>query len=455
MKSLQLIAQAIICILVLSIAQACRAAAPNVTAFVHVNVVPMDRERLLRDQTVIIRNGIIAAVGRNLVVPAGTNVIDGHGKFLSPGLADMHTHSESREDMKVYLANGVTTVLNLGGASSDFIDQRVPLLNRGERPGPHVYAAFRIDGTSEYGQFVVKTPEEARWAVRLAKTNGHRFIKVYNNLSPDAFAAAADEARKQGLGLAAHHLEAVPLDTEVQGGDFLIAHLEEVMYGLFTPPLDDPLAPPTDAAISNAVDLLTRNRAFVVADLVTFQTIAQQWGRPDVVAGYLAEPQAKYVPFQWRLDWRRDDYDKRTGSLARRAAFLARLVKALNDAGIPILAGTDAPTIPGVVPGFSLHDDLDRLVDAGFTRFQAFSTATRLPGEFINRSIHDAPPFGKVQQGYRADLILSDANPLDDLGALRTPVGVMGHGRWYDRRELQGMLDSVAADYSAAAILSR
>ncbi|MFL6772067.1 MAG: amidohydrolase, partial [Sphingomicrobium sp.] len=187
-----MISRAIVFLVSLAIASYAVAAEPDVTAIIHVNVIPMDREHVLPDQTVLVENGIISAVGRNVRVPSGARLIDGRGKFLSPGLADMHTHSESREEMKVYLANGVTTVLHMGGASNEFVGQRVPLLNRGERPGPHVYLALRIDGTPRYGQFVVTTRDEARWAVRLAKTNGYRFIKVYNTLSPDAFAAAAD-----------------------------------------------------------------------------------------------------------------------------------------------------------------------------------------------------------------------------------------------------------------------
>jgi hypothetical protein len=451
-RLLATLARAVVLAASLAFSSLCFAAEPEVTAFVHVGVLPMDRDRVLADQTVVIDKGVITALGRNVRVPKGARVIDGSGKFLSPGLADMHSHSDTREDMKVYLANGVTTLLNLGGASSDFVDQLMPLLNRGERPGPHVYAALRIDGTPQYGQFVVKTPEEARWAVRLAKTNGYRFMKLYNNLSPAAFTAVADEARKQGLGLAGHRLEGVPLGTEIGGGQFLVAHLEDLIYALFKSPDDDPLAAPPDSAIREAVALLKAKHAFVVADLFTFQSIAEQWGRPNVVARYFAAPEAKYVPYEWRLSWRRDDYVTRKGSLDRRAVFLARLAKALQDAGVPLVTGTDAPTIPGVVPGFSLHDDLDRLVAAGLTRFQALSAATRTPGEFISRTIHDSPPFGQVAPGYRADLILSDANPLHDLRTLRTPAGVMSHGHWYDRAALHGLFDSVASDYSAVVV---
>src|SRR4051794_26571933 len=161
------IARATLLLIGFALSSVCAAAEREVTAFVHVNVVPMDRERVLADETVLIDKGIIVAIGSDLVVPSGARVIDGREKFLSPGLADMHSHSDTREEMKVYLANGVTTILNLGGASSEFIDQLMPLVNRGERPGPHVYAALRIDGTPQFGQLVVKTPEEARWAARL------------------------------------------------------------------------------------------------------------------------------------------------------------------------------------------------------------------------------------------------------------------------------------------------
>ena len=428
-------------------------AAQTPIAFVHVNVVPMDRERVLPDQTVVVEGSKITSIGRDVTFPAGAHVIDGRGKFLSPGLADMHTHSQSREDMKVYLANGVTTVLNLGGASSDFVDQLVPLLNRGERPGPHVYLALRIDGTPEYGQLVVKTPEEARAVVRLAKTNGYQFIKVYNNLSARSFAAVADESRRDGLGIAGHYVRSITLAQELQPRHVLIAHLEELMYGLFTPSDQDPLAPPPESAISKAVRLLKAHQGFVVADLGTFETIAAQWGHPDVAASYFARPEAKFVPFEWRLDWRREDYISKSGSLDRRASFEARIAKALSDSGIPLLAGTDAPTIPGIYPGFSLHDDLDRLVAAGLTRFQALSAATRAPGAFIQATTHDESKFGEIKAGYRADFVLSDANPLDDLVTLRKPEGVMAAGKWYSSADLSILMDQVAVDYSRAATM--
>lgn len=425
------------------------AAVPQRTAIVHVDVVPMDRERVLVDQTVLVEDGVITAVGRGLDLPAGTRVLEGRGKYVSPGLADMHSHAQSREEMKVYLASGVTTVLNLGGAGDDFMGQRVPLLNRGERPGPHVYAAMRIDGSPRFGQFVVKTPEEARWAVRLARTNGYRFIKVYSGLSEQAFLAAADEARTLGLGIVGHNVEAIGIPGQLAAGQSLVAHLEELLYGLYTPPADEPLASPDDAFLPKAVALVNRHGAYVVADLHTFESIAAQWGHPEVVARYLADPGNRLVPFEWRMDWQRQGYVRKSGSLSGRAAFMARLANALGQADVGLLAGTDAPTIPGIAAGVSLHETLERLVAAGLSRYQALATATRTPGRYVHDTISDPIPFGQVRKGFRADLVLSDANPLEDLDTLRTPAGVMSHGVWYAREDLTELLDEVRDDYSA------
>jgi hypothetical protein len=168
---------------------------PPATLFQHVNVVPMDRERVLENQYVLVVGGIIRSMGKHVEAPAGVHVVDGFGtQYLSPGLADMHEHSTTSRDMLVLLANGVTTVLNMGGATTSFVDQVVPRLNRGELPGPHVYLSLRVDGTPEYGELVVVSPEQARAVVELAKVNGYDFIKVYNNLSPAVFEAAARHA---------------------------------------------------------------------------------------------------------------------------------------------------------------------------------------------------------------------------------------------------------------------
>lgn len=426
--------------------------APPATAFVHVNVVPMDRERVLKDQTVLVSGGRIAAIGRGLKAPPGAQVIDGHGTaYLSPGLADMHTHSETRDDLAVYLANGVTRVLHMGGARAGFIDSTVPKANDGRIPAPHVYTGFLVDGSTDYNGFVIKTPAEARAIVGLARTNGYDFIKVYVGLAPDVFSALADEGRKQGLPLVGHGVTAVRLERQLAEGQVLVAHAEEFFYTYFTPPgVEESDTPPDPARIPAAVAMAKRSGATVTADLVTYAAIAHQIGHPEVLAAYLARPESRYLSPNDRLAWQAGSYVKKSARLEAKLAFLHAFVKALADGGVPLVTGTDAPAVPGMLPGFSLHDDLAALEEAGLSRFQILSAATRTPGAFIRRT-KGGEPFGEVAVGRSADLILSADDPLQRLATLRKPLGVMAGGRWHDAAALKALLDGVDARYRGAA----
>ncbi|MET0226396.1 MAG: amidohydrolase family protein [Dokdonella sp.] len=424
----------------------------GISAFVDVNVVPMDSEHVLRRQTVLIENGRISAIGSSLPVPANARVIDGHGRdFLAPGLADMHTHSDTAADMQVYLANGVTSVLNMGEASNAFMGQVRPAINSGKRPGPHIYAALLVDGSPRYGHFTVTTAEEARWIVRLARTNGYEFIKAYNNLSPECFYALVEEGKRQQIPVVGHGVTRVGLERQLDAGQVMVAHTEEFLYTVFSKPdREQTDAAPDPARIPAAIALIERDHAFVTADLDTYATIARQWGKPDIVEGFMRQPEIRYLPPQWRIDWRADDYTHRKGSLQAKLAFLAGFTKAMSDAGVPLMTGTDAPTIPGLIPGYSLHDDLRALEHAGLTRYQVLSAATRTPGELIRHSVPNAEAFGTIAPGQRADLILSANNPLEDLSTLRQPLGVMASGTWYAAADLQTLLDGVARSYLRA-----
>ena len=422
------------------------------TAFVHVNVVPMDRERVLRDQTVLVRGDRIVAVGRKVEIPADAVRVDGHGTaWLSPGLADMHTHSQTKNDLAIYLANGVTTVLNMGDARAGFADKIVPAVNRGELPGPHVYLSFLVDGSPDYSGFVVRTPEDARAFVRRAKAHGYDFIKVYVDLAPDVFAAFADEGPRLGLPVIGHGVRSVRLERQVDLGQVLIAHAEEFFYTFFTPSgVEESDTPPDLSRIPEAIALAKRHGTAVTADLVTYAAIAHQMGHPEVVARFLAQPESYFVSPNDRLQWQKSDYVSKTAKLEAKLEFLRHLVKAMADAGVELVAGTDASAIPGVVPGFSLHDDLDELVASGLTRYQALTTATRAPGAFIERTKH-TDRFGVVGARYRADLILSSANPLDSLATLRKPLGVMAAGQWRDAAALDALKNGVRESYRKAA----
>jgi imidazolonepropionase-like amidohydrolase len=150
------------------------------------------------------------------------------------------------------------------------------------------------------------------------------------------------------------------------------------------------------------------------------------------------------------MAWQASGYFAKTAKLEAKLAVLGKLVKAMAEAGIELVAGTDAPAVPGMLPGFSLHEDLDALEAAGLTRYQALSTATRAPGAFIART-KGGEPFGVVAPGNRADLVLTSGNPLDSLATLDAPLGVMVHGKWRDAAALKALTDGVRATYRRAA----
>ncbi|HWW56729.1 MAG TPA: amidohydrolase family protein [Sphingopyxis sp.] len=418
--------------------------------FTDVNVVPMDRERVVSRTTVIVTDGVIASIGIKAKLPAETPVIDGKGAWLFPGLADMHNHVTSRDDLTLLLANGVTTMLNMGEATNSFAGRTRIAVNGGEVPGPFIYTAFVVDSDPQYGHFVVRTPDEARAIVRLAKANGYSFMKVYTNLSAGAFAGLAEEAGAQGIGVVGHNVKAVGLARQLAAGQSMVAHVEEFFYGFFPePPADDQQAAPDAARIAEAIALVKAHGAFVTSDLFNYRTIAAQFGKPEVVKAYLAAPEARYLSPADRLAWAGSSYQKKAVDLSRRVAFEARFVKAMADAGVPLITGGDAPTIPGQVPGFALHGEIDAMLGAGVTPWQVLSAATRTPGEFIAKTVPGAAKFGVIAPGYGADLLLVADNPLMKPATLRAPLGVMAGGRWHDAATLKAMLADVAAKRAA------
>jgi hypothetical protein len=435
-----------------------RAAEPSqTTAFTHANVVPMDRERVLADQTVIVSHGVIAAMGPDLPVPAGAAVIDARGKWLSPGLADMHVHSDTTDELAIFLANGVTTVLNMGGARQGFLDSTAPKANRGEIAAPHVYTSWLVDGVPDYNGFLLKTPAEARAFPALAKAQGYDFIKVYVGLKPDVFAALAQAAKKVGLPLVGHGVYDVRIDHQLAQGQVMIAHLEEFFYSyFFPPPAENGFGEnvPPEKRIADAVALVKKYDATVTADPLTYRTIAMLAHHPERGPPIFADPQFELLPHPRRLQWLTSDYFTKTANLLPRANYDRRLVKAFADAGVRLILGTDTPTIPGLFPGSSVHDQLNELRAAGLSPFQALKTATSAPGEFIAKT-KGGTPFGRVVPGARADLILTGANPLMDLATLRKPLGVMAAGKWRDAAALEALKDGVRARYRSTEVKNR
>lgn len=419
-----------------------------VTAFVDVTIVPMDRERLVPHQTVVVRGTRIADIGptARLQVPAGAQRIDGRGRYLMPGLADMHSHPEGLLDLLVYVANGVTTLRSMG-APPDLRELRAAAAAN-QLVSPAIYAAGPVlDGPSEdsSGGPRLETPAAAVQAVREQHDAGFDFIKVYNNLSKEVYEAIVREARQVGMPVAGH----VPIPVGVTGAlaarQASIEHLRGYSAELVR----------TDAPVPAGSDLRARTLAWNYADESRFRSLAEAtraagvwncptlvWSQtqflpPDAYARWLARPEMR---FAWpellangRSQWpfMKNFADSDYHAAQRGIPVQQRFVKALKDAGARLLLGTD-------LGAFAVTDELELLVESGLSPYEALRTGTRDAAEFLGQT----EEWGTVTAGLRADLVLLDGDPLADVANIKRRVGTMLRGRWLPNAEIARMLDA-------------
>lgn len=408
------------------------------TAFDHVNLITMENGDVLSDQTVLISNFKIEAIGKSgtVTIPDNYYRIEAKGAYLMPGLADMHTHIWYAEDILPYVFNGVTTVLNMGSPAS--ILQFRSQANNHEIISPTIFASGFVDGPDSRGWYA-RTPAEAEEAVSEIKGGGWDFIKVYNSIPADAYQALMSKAKAEGIAVIGHGVRAPGMQGILSSGQVMIAHSEEFLYTFFKNSL-------TEAKIAEAVAITKTAGAYVTPNLCTYETISRQWGNPIVLQQLLNVPEMKYVSPKWKNNfWKQFDFSSRSGSINAEYNFLKKFTKSLHDGGVPLLIGTDTPFMIGQVNGYAIHDDIRNLVDSGLTPYQALASATKVPGEFIARYVQNARNFGLIKEGYKADLLLLSANPLEDVSALKKRIGVMINGRWLSEKKLQGEMDKLAA----------
>lgn len=450
--------------------------APPPLAIAHVTVIDTNGGPPLPGRTVLIRDGKIAAVAPDATappLPAEATILDGSGKFLIPGLWDMHVHLTRESALRLNLANGVTGVRVMWGNPSAF-GPTVPHnawrreIEAGTRLGPRMVVASNIlDGPKPIwpGSVAVKDAESGRAAVRAAKAAGADFIKVYSFLPPDAFRAIAAESKAQGLPFAGH----VPLFVSArEASDLGMASMEHLhglrascssreaeLLGRRKAALDE-VRGDLDAARSklDPIDVALREsyRDDLAASL--FAKLKANGTRqcPTLVVlraigslddpKFTDDPRIKYVDPFTRMFWNpRADFRLRSMTpadfAAQRKNFerALELVGALNRAGVPILAGTDEAN-PYIFPGFSLHDELALLVRAGLTPMQALQAATIAPARFLGRE----STLGSVEPVKEADLVLLDADPLADVRNTRRVRLVVLDGRVLDRAALDALL---------------
>jgi imidazolonepropionase-like amidohydrolase len=400
----------------------------DTVAFVNVNVIPMDREHLLWRRTVIIAGGRIAAIGSvdSIAVPPGAKVIDGeHRYFLTPGLADMHVHLRYPSDLLLLLANGVTRVRNMRGTPTH-LDWRARVAS-GALSGPRIITA----GPVLWGDRNARTPAEARAEVDSESTAGYDFIKVYDGLKADAYAAIVDEAARRHLPVAGHVPTALGIEGVLRAHQASIEHVEQYVYHYFGDDLDDVRIPAIARATAAA-------RVFVTPTISYTSSFVLMVEDRDSI---LRRPEMRYVHPETYAWWRTD---VKTNSGLNRVLdpFQDKLVRAFREAGVQMMAGTDF-YIFGSVPGFGLHRELQALQHAGLTPYEVLSTATRIPANYAGDSV----TVGTLAVGRDADILVLDANPLDDISNTTRQVGVMVRGRWMPHAEIQAQLDSLALSF--------
>jgi len=418
----------------------------------HVSVLPMDREVVLPNQTVVIKGGRIVAMGlaEKTAVPDGALRIDGKGKYLLPGLADMHIHLPYNESdikdtpavLKLFVANGVTTVLNLLGLPAHLaLRERIA---RGEELGPVVYTSgFYVN------EPFVRTPDEIEAEVIKQKRAGYDIIKIHGNLTREAYHRLFVVARREGIHVIGHAPRNLGYEPMLEERQDAVAHAEEYINAYFGFNRRCCTAEEIGPMVRDISQATAKAGTWVVPTLTIFKGITAQIKDLDAV---LKRPEMRYVPPAIAADWQpannryRKNKPEEIPTIEGVYGLQAYLVKGFRDAGVRLLAGTDAPVTAVVIPGFSLHEELANLVEAGLTPYEALRTATYNPADFLD-ALNE---FGTVSLGRRADVILIDRNPLQSINAVSEISGVMLRGRWIPRAELRKMLDELAAENKAS-----
>ncbi|TVQ03390.1 MAG: amidohydrolase [Balneolaceae bacterium] len=427
---------------------------PGVYAFTDVNVVPMNQEVILENQTVVVQNGRITAIGpvAEVEVPAGASQIDGTGKYLMPGLAEMHGHipgpnnpQYAKDVLFLYISNGVTTVRNMAGHPYHLeLRERV---NNNEIAGPTIFAASPWLSPNN-----ISEPADAEAVVRGYQEAGFDLMKM-GSLSLESYRAMAETAHEIGLPFAGHIPQEVMLVNALQYRQASIDHLDRYVEFLAE---NHPEYPNRTLGFfgSGVVDLVDESR---IAEAVELTIEAGTWNVPTlslvehlespVPAEEMAQwPEMKYMPANVVEGWveskhnfqARDDFQP---DAARRLVELRqKLTKELHDRGAPIVLGSDAPQFFNV-PGFSIHHELEMMVTAGLTPYQVLVTGTRNAGIYFDME----DEFGTVEEGRHADLILLNSNPLENIEHVRDQEGVMVHGVWWPGEIIRERLEEIAA----------
>lgn len=416
----------------------------------NVNVITMtSNNAIFENATVVISDNLIQSI--NGVIPPNAKIIDGKGKWLIPGLIDAHVHLptdayfgqklptqkpdltfNTQDIMTPIIANGVTTVLDLDSKMETFGQKKA--IEKGYIIGPRIALAALINGGNGQGR-IANTAEEGRLMVKIAKAEGYDFIKVYSKLNIETYTAIIDEANKHGLKTIGHIPNAFQgkLEQAFIPHFGMVAHAEEFSKNADSFSVQD---------ATKFAKLSKNNNTWLSPTLTTMVWIAKQTHSVDSIKNLSS---LKYVHPLLQSKWlTANNYIKNASPenatyLDNIVKFHFQLVKAFKNEGVPIIAGTDAG-VSGVVAGFSLHDELELLVEAGLSPQEALNSATLLSAQWLGID----KQIGSIEPGKFADLILLDQNPLTDINNTRKIAGVFVNGNWLDKTILDTMLKELA-----------
>ena len=428
---------------------------PTASLIANANVVDVRAGTILENRQVVIDSGKITAVLETMENPDAYAVrIDATGKFLMPGLAEMHAHipqpptpKERIEDVLfLYLSNGITTIRGMLGHPAH--------LELREKAAEGSLASPRIFTSSpSLNGGTIPTPEEARKKVTSYKEDGYDFLKIHPGVPLDAFDELVKTANEIGIPFAGHVPVAVGIRHALESRYASIDHIDGFLEGLvpesanvkpdengffgfnFTPLADT-------SKIDELVQLAKTNEVWIVPT----QSLFTKWFAPVSTETLLTLPEMKYMSPETLADWKRRK-EKSTSEASgfdtdqwqRFDSIRKLLIKKLQDGGHGMLLGSDAPQLFNV-PGFSIHKEMEDMAAAGLTNLEIIQSGTLNPARYFD--MEDG--FGEIKEGLVADLILIDADPLEDLTALREISGVMRQGDWFSKEEINKKLAKIA-----------